>query len=145
MYSVNGIFLKPKYKVYGETSIFYFNLPFSQPPGKNQQIRKQCCLPPLSFKISLRDAFFHISLNSLGFYFSRMLVEFYLTFVGKMFQFVVFTFLENALSLCIFLMSQSSTQNARQNFSKICCPKAKRVEETIICFIKIQSENMKMT
>ena len=32
MYSVNGIFLKPKYKVYGETSIFYFNAPFFSTP-----------------------------------------------------------------------------------------------------------------
>ena len=43
------------------------------------QIRKkgkQFCLPPLSFKISLKDIPFHISLNSLGFYLSRMLFEF---------------------------------------------------------------------
>ena len=51
------------------------------------------------------------------------------------FNFMVFTFLEDALNLWIFthaLVSQVS-------------PKTKRVEETIICFIQIQSENIKMT
>ena len=33
-------------------------------------------LPPLSFKISLRDISFYISLNFLGFYLSKMLAEF---------------------------------------------------------------------
>ena len=40
----------------------------SKPQGKNQQNGKQCCLPTLSSKISLKDAFFHISLNSLVLY-----------------------------------------------------------------------------
>ena len=39
-------------------------------PRLNREIGKQCCLPPLSFKIILRDASFHIPLNSLGFYLS---------------------------------------------------------------------------
>ena len=94
--------------------MFYFNAPFfrcslskiSKPTGKNQQIGKQCFLLPLSFKISLRDTSFHISLNSLGFYICRMLVEFsdlhIPTCVGKFFQFMMFTFLENALNLYIF-------------------------------------------
>ena len=64
-------------------------------------------LPPLSFKISLKDTSFHISLNSLGFFLSEMLVEFsdfcIPTCTVKLFQFVVFTLLENALNLlCIF-------------------------------------------
>ena len=58
------------------------------------------CLPPLSFKIRLTDTSFHISLNSVGFYLSRMLVEFPNLYippcVGEFFQFLVFTFLENA-------------------------------------------------
>ena len=47
-----------------------------------------------------------ISLNSLWFYLSRMLVDFSLTCifqgVGIIFQFMVFTFLKNALNLFIF-------------------------------------------
>ena len=42
----------------------------SQPPSYTQQNGKQCCLPPLSFKISLKNTSFHISLYSLGFYHS---------------------------------------------------------------------------
>ena len=72
----------------------------------NQQISKQCFFLPLSFKISLKDTSFHISLNSLGFCLSRMLVEvsnlYIPTCVGKFFQFMVLTFLENALNPCIF-------------------------------------------
>ena len=35
----------------------------SEPPGQNQQNRKQCCLPPLLLKISLNDTSFHTSFN----------------------------------------------------------------------------------
>ena len=38
--------------------------------GQNQLNGKQCCLPPLCFKISLKDVSFPISLNSLGLYLS---------------------------------------------------------------------------
>ena len=83
--------------------------------------------------------------------------------VGKSFKFMVLTFLENALDLSIFTMSlltlsspPSSCQHtiARRKllippgsfFSKICFPQQeKKVEETMICFVKIQSKNMKMT
>ena len=94
--------------------MFYFNAPFfrcslskiSKPTGKNQQIGKQCFLLHLSFKISLRDTSFHISLNCLAFYICRILVEFsnlhIPTCVRNFFQFMMFTFLENALNLCIF-------------------------------------------
>ena len=63
----------------------------SKPTGQNQKIGKHCFLPPLSFKISLRDTSFYISLNSLGFYLSRMLAEFSLTCIfqhvwGKFFN-----------------------------------------------------------
>ena len=37
---------------------------------KIKKIGKECCLPPLSFKISLRNAYIHISLNLLEFYLS---------------------------------------------------------------------------
>ena len=87
-------------KVYRVASIFYLNSPFSdvpsfskisQPSGYNQQIGKQFCLPPLSFKINLRDTSFHISLNSFGFYLSpEYLLNFlwlvYSTMFGKKFS-----------------------------------------------------------
>ena len=108
--------MKPQYKVYREASIFYFNAPFFwcslffkniSTPRLEPTNGKQCCLPPLSFKISLKDTSFHISLNSLGFYFSPecLLNIFYLyipQFVGIIFQFMMFTFLENALNLLLF-------------------------------------------
>ena len=55
-----------------------------------------------------------------------MLVEFYLTFVGKIFQFVVFTFLENALSLCIFLMSQSPNSKRQVEFFENLFPQGEK-------------------
>ena len=109
MLRINGIFLKPSMH------------PFSRPPGKNQQIRKQC-LPPMFFKISLRDISFHISLNCLGFYLSRMFVQFSLTCVGKFFDSMVLSFLENALKLCIFTHAPVPYSNSRYNFLKICTP-----------------------
>ena len=64
-------------------------------------------LTNLSLKISLRDTSFHISLISLGFYLSpECLMNFlwlvYSTMCGKIVQFMVFTFRENAMNLCIF-------------------------------------------
>ena len=66
---------------------------------------------------------------------------------GKFFQFMVFTFLENALNICIFthasvLQSKLQVEIFENLFPS---PKAKGVEESLICFIKIQSENVKMT
>ena len=55
-------------------------------------LSKWCRLPPLPFKISLKDTSFHISINSLGLYLSpRMLIDFslkslYSTKTGKNFQ-----------------------------------------------------------
>ena len=62
---LHRITLKPQYKVYRGASILYFNASFSdvpsfskisQPLGQNQQMvnSAECCLPPLSFKISLK-------------------------------------------------------------------------------------------
>ena len=45
----------------------------------------------------------------------------------------------------LLLMSLFSAQNSKQHFLKSVSIKAKGVEKTMICFIKIQSENMKMT
>ena len=90
-----------------------------------QQNGKQCCLPSLSFKISLKGTSFYISLNCLGFYLSpKCLLNFsdlYIPpLVGKNFQFMMFLFPENALNLCIFTHAQVPTQNSRQNYLKIC-------------------------
>ena len=47
-------------------------------PRLNQQNGQQCCLPPLSFKISHKDTFFYISWNSLVFYLSpKCLLNFF--------------------------------------------------------------------
>ena len=59
---------------------------------------------------------------------------------------MVFTFLENPLNLGIFFFFFSfPTQNSKQNLLKIYfLEQEKGVEKTMICFIKIQSENIKM-
>ena len=136
----------------------------SQPPDQNQQNGKQCRLPPLSFKISFNILpYFYKLLSALSL--SSMLVEFSLQLVyippcvEKFFKFMMFTVLENALNLGIFTHISShsklapkfllSTLGRRKLFippdsifSKICFPQhQKEAEETMICFIKIQSEN----
>ena len=99
--------------MYRGASIFYFNAPFFCFLFFNPQVRTNKMtnsdkhLLPLSFKISLKDTSCHIFLNSLGFYFSReCLLNFlelaYSTACGEIFKFLVFTFLRNALNLCIF-------------------------------------------
>ena len=90
----------------------FFDVPsfskISQSKDWNQQIGKQCCLPPLSFKSSLRDTSFGwYILNSLGFFLSpECLLNFSDLYIppceGKFFLFMVFTLLENALNLCSF-------------------------------------------
>ena len=61
-----------------------------------------CRLLPLSFKIDLRDTSFHISINSLGLYLSpeslsNSLSNLYIPpWLGTIFKFMVFRFLENA-------------------------------------------------
>ena len=67
--------------------------------------------------------------------------------VGKKFQFMVST-LENELNLCIFTHAPVPHSKLQvQFFENLFLPRAKdkEVEETMICFIKIQSENMNMT
>ena len=60
--ALHRIFLKPQYKVYRGASILYFNASFSDvltflknisTPRLEPTNGKQCCLPPLSFKINL--------------------------------------------------------------------------------------------
>ena len=82
---------------------------------------------------------------------SRMLVQFSDLYippcVGKNSQFMMFT-LENELNLCIFTHTPVLHSKLQVHFSENLFParaKNKGVEETMICFIIIQSENMKMT
>ena len=87
--------------------MFSFLKRYLNPQVRTKNIRKQCYLPLLSLKISFRDTSFHVSLISLGFYFfPECLLSFlwlvYSTVCGNFFQFIVFTFPENALNLCIF-------------------------------------------
>ena len=81
---------------------------------------------------------------------TRMLVKFSLTYIlhhlwEKNFQFMVITFLENALNLCIFTHAPVPNSKFQVEVLEICFPKTNGVQETMICFIKIQSENMTMT
>ena len=60
---------------------------------------------------------------------------------------MVFT-LENELNLCIFTHAPVPHSKLQVQFFENLFPprtKNKAVEETMICFIKIQSENVKMT
>ena len=90
--------------------------------------------------------FKHLRVLSL----SRMLAEFSLTCI---FHHVWEKYLNSWCShsqkihwiQAFLLMLPSSTQNSRQNFLKIGFPEQQKgVENTVICFIKIKSKNMKM-
>ena len=87
---LHRIFLKPQYKMQKSASVLCFNASFfdvpsfskiSQPTGQSQQNGKQCCLPPLSFKVSLKDTHFHIFKLLRALSLSKMLIEFPLTFI----------------------------------------------------------------
>ena len=73
-------------------------------------LSKWCRLPPLPFKISLKDTFFHIYLNSFGLYLSPECLLTFLSnlyiqpWLGKIFKFMVFIFLEYLLNLDIFTL-----------------------------------------
>ena len=75
-----------------------------EPQGQDQQNGKRilCRLLPLSFKIDLKDTSFHISINSLGLYLSPKSLSNFLSnlyippWLGTIFKFMVFRFLENA-------------------------------------------------
>ena len=115
----------------------------SQPPGQNQQKNKQCCLPPLSFKINLNDTSFHI-LNSLGFYLiSRMLVDFSLIFVYSTICRKRFSVYDVQIprkcteSMHFYLCPTSPLKTPGKMFRKSFPTKTKGVENTMTCFIKI--------
>ena len=94
--------------------------------------------------ISLNFLVLYISLQNACWIFSDLYIP---LCVGKIFQFMVFT-LERALNLCIFTHTPVPHSKLQVKFfENLFPPRAKNngVEETMICFIKIQSENMKMT
>ena len=65
---------------------------------------------------------------------------------GKICEFMVFTFLENALNLGIFTHgSVPHSKLQAKIFENLFPPTAERGGENYDCFIKIQSGNMKMT
>ena len=77
--------------------------------------------------------------------------ELYLTCIfhhvwKKDFKFMMFTFLENVMNLGIFTRAPIPHSKLKTEFfENQFFPKQKEVEKTMICFIKIQSENIKMT
>ena len=78
----------------------------SEPPSQNQKMVNSVVYHPCTSRVTSRIHFFHIPLNYLGFYLSQF-VELSLTCIFHLmwetfFQFMVLTFLENALNLCIF-------------------------------------------
>ena len=106
--------------------------PFSkvyQATGLNQQNGKQCCLPTFFFMISPKDTSFHISLNLRVLSLSRMLVEVSLTcifhHVCEKNKFLAFTFLENALNLCIFTYGPVHHLNFQAEFFENLLPPSK--------------------
>ena len=90
-----------------------------------------------------KDASFHTVLSL-----SRMLFEFsltlYSTMYGKTFSIYGVHTSKNVWNT-LLLMSLFSTQNSKQRFLKSVSIKTKGVEKTMICFFKIQSENMRKT
>ena len=175
---LHEIFLKPQYKClevpqFSISTHLFSIAPYysriTQIPGQSQQNGKQCSLPPLFFKINLKETSFHISINSLGLYLSPECLLNFLSnvytppCVVKISKLIVFTLPENVLNLGIFTHAPLPTQNLSPSsyyqsrgrgkllippriiFSNICFPQQQKgVEETMICFIEIQLENIKM-
>ena len=100
-------------------------------------------LTPLSFKISLKDKSFHVSINSLGLYlFSECLLNFLSNFcmpsyVQKMFKFMELTFLENALIGGIFTHAHPHSKLAPKFL-----PSRPRRKEITHCPIRHPFENL---
>ena len=66
-------------------------------------------------------------------------------FVGKKNSIYGVTFLENHWIYAFLLMPQSPHSKLLVEFFENVSPKTEGVEEAMICSVKIQSENMKMT
>ena len=92
-------------------------------------------LPPLSFKISLRDTSFYISLNSLRFYLSRMLVEFSLIYIfqhvrAKCFNLWCSHSQKISESMLFYSCSSPPLKTSGRIFWKFVFPKTERVVRT---------------
>ena len=140
--------------------MFYFNAPFfwcslffktSQLQVRTKKLVNSAGYHPLSFKISLKGTSFHVSLNSLGFYLSPecLLNFFWLVYSimrGKNFSIHGVHIPRKCIeSMHFYSCSSPPLKTPGRVFWKSVSPKTKWVEETMIFFIKIQSENMKMT
>ena len=120
----------------------------------NPQVRTNkfvnCCLLPLSLEICLRYTSFHISLISLGFYLSpECLLNFlwlvYSTMCGKNFSIYGVHIPRKCIeSMHFYSCPSPPLKTPGRIFWKSVSPKTKGMEKTMICFIKIQSENSKM-
>ena len=121
--------MKPEYSVQRSLNLLFQRTLFLMFHHFQKYLNLQCFLPALSFKINLRDTSFHISLNSLGFYLSRMFAEFsdlYIpTCAGKNFQFMVFTFLQMDWIYAFLLIPQSTLKTPSRIFWKSVSPNGK--------------------
>ena len=112
----------------------------------------------MSFKVSLKDTSFHVSINSLGLYFSAECLCWIFSqtcifyHVRENFQIYRVHIPRKCIKPRHFYscrpllpLSLSFTNSHRHFFLKICFPQhQKGVQETMIGFIRIQSEEMKM-
>ena len=106
---------EPHSSISAHPSAFLSFSKISQPSGYNQQNGKQCCLPPLYFKVSLKGT----SVSSV----SRMLVKYSLNCIlhhciGKAFQFMVFTFLQIAVYIHFYSCPSSTLKTLGTIFWK---------------------------
>ena len=105
-------------------------------------------ITPLSFMISLKDTSFHIYLISLGIYLSpECLLNFLWLASSSMGRINVSIYGVQIPRKCIEFIHFYSCPcpPLKTSGRKSVSPKTKGVEETMICFIKVQSENMKTT
>ena len=125
---MNGIFLKPQYKVCRESSILYFSAPFfwcslifkniSTPRTKKFVNTVVYHLCPSRLTSRVHPSYFFnlvrvVSLSRICWIFSDLYIP---PCVGKIFQFTVFIFLENALNLCIFTHAPVSHSKLQVEF-----------------------------
>ena len=101
---------------------------YLNPEVRNNKLVNGVSLPTLFFKISPTDTSFHISLNSLGVYLSRMLAEFSMTFIfhhvwEKCFNLWCWYSQKMHWIYAFLLVPQSHIQNSRWTFLKICFPR----------------------
>ena len=116
----------------------------SKPTYQNHKIGQQCFLLSLFFKISLRDTF-HISYGfiSLQNAFSDLHIA---PCRGNFFSIYGVLIPRKCIeSLHFYSYPSPALKTPARIFLKSVFPKTEEVEEAMICSIKIQSEDMKMT